>query len=222
LPVYSAVGLGLRWTDDLDALKCFMMPPWVDTDTDGMPDYYENQHWCLNPLVPDWGGDPDADLLTNGTEMYSPGLDPCVNDTDGDGCADSEEPAGQPVPKPGSTGAYNPKFYWDYFDVPVPANKDPVANGVRNGAMSLGDVGAVLFYVGASPTGICGDNLNGNGVDYDCDKNGNAVADGVDYDRTPSAAPNPPWEAGLPNSAISLADVGGTLAQVGLDCTGAP
>jgi hypothetical protein len=60
------------------------------------------------------------------------------------------------------------------------------------------------------------------GVDYDCDKDGDGTADGLDYDRTPSTPPDPPWEAGPPNSAISLADVGIVLAQSGLDCSGSP
>jgi hypothetical protein len=133
-------------------------------------------------------------------------------DSDGDGCADAQELA----------LGLNPTAWHDFYDVPVPAYPDPTPNGPRNGAISLGDVGAVLFYTGASPTGVCGDNPNGMGVDYDCDKDGDTIADGVDYDRSPSPPPNPPWDAGPPNSAISLADVGAVLAQSGLDCSELP
>jgi hypothetical protein len=45
---------------------------------------------------------------------------------------------------------------------------------------------------------------------------------GLKYDRSPSAEPNPPWEAGPPDGAITMADVLAVLAQAGLACTGEP
>jgi hypothetical protein len=163
----------------------------------------------------DGDGTSDAAEVTAGTNPLAPAAPGGTFDSDGDGwCSDAEETA----------MGFNPTKWYDYFDAPVPANfpdvKNGVANpnGVRNGAISLGDVGAVLTYTGTAPTAVCGDNPNGLGVDYDCDKNGDGVPDGVDYDRSPSAVPNPPWDAGPPNNAISLADVGAVLAQVGLSC----
>ena len=82
----------------------------------------------------------------------------------------------------------------------------------------MGDVLAVPLYSGASDNGP----PNGNGVDYDSDKDGDTVEDGLDYDRTPSADPSPPYDAGPPDGSISIADVLAVLAQVGLDCSGAP
>jgi RHS repeat-associated protein len=61
-----------------------------------------------------------------------------------------------------------------------------------------------------------------NGVDYDSDKNADTVEDGLDYDRSPSAAPNPPWEAGPPDGAVTMADVLAVQPQVGRNCIGAP
>ena len=145
-----------------------------------------------------------------------------VSDDDGDGCVDAEEVVGALPPKPGSTGAFDPLAWYDFYDVPVPARADPAANGVKDGAVSLGDLGAALFYVGAAPSGACGDNPNGNGVDYDCDKDSDGRADGLDYDRTASAAPNPPWDAGPPDGVITMTDLGVVQAQVGLDCSGPP
>ena len=96
--------------------------------------------------------------------------------------------------------------------------------------VDVADPLAVLFYAFTESTGLCGDNPNGNGVDYDCDKgmdtNGDTVAeippdgvpDGRDYDRTASQAPNPPLEAGPPNGIIDLSDALAALAQFGLDC----
>jgi hypothetical protein len=117
---------------------------------------------------------------------------------------------------------FDPLVWYDFYDVPTPANTDMTPNGPKNKAVSLGDVGAVLFYVGASPTSVCGDNANGKGVDYDCDKDGNGTADGRDFDRSPSPIANPPWDAGPPNGAISFSDVGAVLMQTGLDCSGSP
>ena len=134
-------------------------------------------------------------------------------DSDGDGCADSEETA----------IGFNPHNYWDVYDVPVPANPDPTPNGPKNKVVDMGDVMAVLFYAFAEATGVCGDNPNANGVDYDCDKNGDARKDGRDYDRTPGPEPNPPWDAGPPNGLIDISDVLAALAQAFVvDCSGPP
>jgi YVTN family beta-propeller protein len=148
-------------------------------------------------------------------------------DSDGDGCLDSEETTAAPPPKPGSTGAYHPLAWYDFYDVPVPANPDPTPNGARNQAVTIPDVLAVVFYVGAC------DNCdpNANGVDYDSlkdgDWNGDTVVDagdeaGLRYDRSPSAELNPPWDAGPPDGAVNIQDLLAVLAQVGLSCVGPP
>jgi hypothetical protein len=41
----------------------------------------------------------------------------------------------------------------------------------------------------------------------------------LEYDRSPSADPNRPWDAGPPDGAITMGDVLAALAQVGLKCT---
>ncbi len=181
-----------------------------DTDGDGMPDCYENLHSCLDPGIDDGGLDSDLDGpdgLTNFSE-YVIGTDPCVNDTDADGCADGED----------VWWGLDPTAWYDFYDVPVPANTDPTPNGPRNRVVNMGDVLAVLFYTFADDNGP----PNANGVGYDSDKDGDTVEDGITYDRSPGLPPNPPWEAGLPNGVIDLGDALSALAQVGMDCTGAP
>jgi hypothetical protein len=149
-------------------------------------------------------------------------------DSDLDGCDDADE----------TQMDFDALAWYDFYDVPVPANPDPSPNGTRNRAINMGDVLATLFYVPASQTcahvttcGLaappnsspcCADKLNGNGVDYDRDKDGDTVADGIDYDRSPGPEPSPPWDAGPPNGAINLSDVLAALAQVPLACTGGP
>lgn len=61
-----------------------------DTDADGLPDAYEQQHSCLSQSVSDATLDPDNDLLTTSTE-FSIDTDPCSGDTDGGGDNDGSE-----------------------------------------------------------------------------------------------------------------------------------
>jgi hypothetical protein len=76
-----------------------------DSDLDGMPDSFENQHDCLDAEVADAGADPDGDGLTN-LEEFVLGTDPCAADSDGDGLDDGTETGlialttGQEVPAP--------------------------------------------------------------------------------------------------------------------------
>jgi hypothetical protein len=116
------------------------------------------------------------------------------------------------------TGDYNPLDPYDFYDVPVPANPDPDPNGTKSGAINMGDVLAILSYVGAKEDSA----PNTAGFDYDSDKDSNGFKDGRDYDRSPSAPPDPPWGAGVPSGAVNMADVLAALSQVGLSCSVAP
>jgi hypothetical protein len=63
-----------------------------DTDSDGMPDAWENLHGCLMANTADGGLDPDSDSMTSLDEYnYSDLMDPCNQDTDGDGVDDGTE-----------------------------------------------------------------------------------------------------------------------------------
>jgi Bacterial TSP3 repeat len=181
----------------------------TDSDGDGMPDGYEVAHSCLDPATNDGAADGDSDGLTNRQE-FDLGADPCKPDTDGDGCADGEEvPIG-----------YNPLRPYDFFDVPVPANVDPIPNGTRDKSITLSDAVAILRYVGAFDGD--GGALNPNGVAYDSAKMGAGTKAGLDYDRSTSPLPDPPWDAGPPDGTVNLSDVLVALAQVGLDCSPPP
>jgi len=149
-------------------------------------------------------------------------------DTDGDGCPANYEAYGAPESRPGFTcptsqPCYSDSAWYDFYDVPVPANQDPTPNGARNKAINVQDVVGILNYVGTYEDGP----PNGRGVDYDSTKdgdwNGDTSIDGLDkvgrrYDRQPSALPNPPWEAGQPDGAVNLQDLVLIFKQVGLDC----
>jgi hypothetical protein len=174
------------------------------------------------------GDDPDVDGLTNAQEATT-GTQPCVNDTDGDGCADGEEFF--------LSIDRDPLVPWDFFDVPTPVFADPTANGSRNKAISLADAGAALFYVGASNGNP---NPNSNGVSYAGGlKDGDwfnaatgmfhpdGVIDSFDnvgrrFDRTPSTTSGKPYRSAPPNGAVALQDVAVLLVQVGSSCVGPP
>ena len=94
---------------------------------------------------------------------------------------------------------------------------------------------ATRFYLGTCD----GCPPNASGVDYDSLKDGDwfdgagqvmypdTVLDSWDkvgrrYDRSASAAPDPPSEAGPPSGAVTMSDVLAVLAQFGLNCGGPP
>jgi hypothetical protein len=139
-----------------------------------------------------------------------------MHDDDGDGCSDTEEAGTNPI----QGGDRDPLSTWDFVDVPSPAGPatggdgKPIltASSVRNKAVTLHDVGAVLSYVGrtlASP-------------EYNADNNSDGIADGIQLDRTPSTIPGEFWHAGPPNDAISLQDVAVILSSVGHNCAPLP
>jgi hypothetical protein len=163
------------------------------------------------PGAPAVAGDCDNDGTGDATDADPfTGLNP---DADRDGCARSEEQPGAVAPKPGSVAAGGVSFqdqaWYDFYDVPVPSLK--AGAGVYSKSVTMGDVLAVLNYVG--------EKINPPSAAYTADANSNGIMDGVEYDRTPSYAPNPPWDAGPPNGSVTMADVLATLAQVGLKCT---
>jgi hypothetical protein len=67
-----------------------------DSDSDTIPDAFEELYSCLDPRSNDVGLDPDSDGLTNLQEFqtgtpFDLGTDPCNPDTDGDGLTDGAE-----------------------------------------------------------------------------------------------------------------------------------
>jgi len=71
-----------------DALVDMGADEWVDTDSDGLSDRWEQ--FYFGDLSHTGGADDDSDELTNQGE-YVHGANPHVSDTDGDGLADGEE-----------------------------------------------------------------------------------------------------------------------------------
>jgi len=71
-----------------------------DDDNDGMPDGYEDSHFCLEPLIYDGVLDLDQDGLT-ALQEYGLGTLPCDDDTDSDTLLDGTEVNGVPAAKGG-------------------------------------------------------------------------------------------------------------------------
>jgi hypothetical protein len=188
--------------------------PGGDADGDTIPNATDNCPLIENPAQEDndalggafGGGDA---WIIQGTlpEGATGGGDACdVNDDNDLACTDAEE-LGSDLRLGGGRNPLNP---WDFADVPTPALP---GSGVRNGAITLADVGATLAWVGRSLTNGTSD----EGRNYTDDANNNGVEDGAEYDRTPAGA-----ISGQPNGAITLQDVGVVLAQVGASCIAAP
>ena len=98
--------------------------------------------------------------------------------------------------------------------MPIPVLQASATTGARNGAVTINDVSAVVFYIGTAD----GRGPNTNGVSYNTDWNGNGVADGREYDRTASADASQPWRSAAPDGAVSISDAIAALAQVGDRC----
>jgi hypothetical protein len=203
-----------------------MNPCNTDTDADTLGDAYEVAHTCLDPIVSDAGDDPDADGLSNANEVLVLS-DPCNPDSDGDGLLDGQEVqiGTNPVnpdsdsdgcgdgvelgPNHVAGGQRDPTSPYDFYDVPFPALRVNPA-GVRDRAIGITtDLIALLKYSG----------LSSSDTDYMADYDGNGVADGLQYDRSPSTVMGQPWRSGPPNGGIGVTtDVVAMLAQMANSC----
>jgi hypothetical protein len=166
-------------------------------DDDGLPWTYENERSCLVPTVPDASADPDVDLLDSGTELGI-GTEPCVNDTDTDGCADGEELG----PNEFLGGRRDPLSPWDFFDVPLPVGEP--GTGSKDKGVDIADALGALAKFGS----VLGDPVPG-APKYD-----------PAYDRT---SPSPdPWDTQAPDGVVDLYEFFWAIAQFGHTCFPAP
>lgn len=150
----------------------------VDTDEDGMPDFYENTNG-LDPNVDDANGDLDNDGLSN-IEEFNRGLNPQSDDTDEDGLTDGSEINEH------STD---------------PTSSDSDADGLTDGEEVTGSLNPFLEGELRDPfdpeSDPAGDPTNPNSPDSDEDSFADQVeiefkSDPNDINDTPS-----PWQIGL-------------------------
>jgi len=206
-----------------------------DCDSDTMPDATEEAS-IRNPFTPGPGETATPTLTPTpagptATPTATATASAC---TDREGDTSCDDPAGDPDDDGCTTGeeatlgaAFDPTAagWFDVYDVRVPANVDPTANGSRNKVVDIGDVLAVLFYAFAE------DNQapNANGVDYDSLKgitppHDSYLENGIFFDRSPGAGPDGVTgidPAGAPNGVVDIGDVLATLAQAFVvDCSG--
>lgn len=177
----------------------YNVDPPNDSDVDGLSNPYEAARFCLFQGIPDSGSDQDNDGRTSLLE-YTAGTEPCVYDTDKDGCADGEE-LGSNVQLGGQR---NPLNLWDFMDVPTgsPLQRDRV--------VSVADILAIQGRFGSSG-----------------DRNGDplSVPPGTGYhttyDRGGPHGPNA-WNLNPADGAIAVGDIQAALAQFGHNCVNAP
>ena len=207
----------------------------ADTDGDGMPDAYEVFRSCLNPLGADADADPDLDSLSN-LQEFSLGTEPCVDDSDSDGCADGEELG----PDQALGGRRDPLNGFDFFDTPEPPSYLGDPGSPRDRAVSVLDALGLRAKFGTSTVND-GINQDGDGATdedppdgVDNDHDGRIDEDGGTqmlvrgvwqsynpaFDRT-LLGPNP-WNTGPGDGAVSIHDVVLFRSQFGHSCIAAP
>ena len=102
LPFLFAEDAGAAYvfcSDNDGDTRCDAADP--DDDNDGLPDFYEGAHSCLDPFVDDAADDPDGDGWLNSVE-FNFGTNPCVANAVG-GIAELPEVAGTPLETDGSS-----------------------------------------------------------------------------------------------------------------------
>ncbi len=109
----------------------------LDSDSDGLSNVRENPHACISAFAYDAYTDADSDGLLNHEEILSVGTNPCLADSDTDGCTDGAERGQIPV----AGGQRDPTNQWDFYDV----------NGTRK--VDAADIGLVRTkFNGTGPT----------------------------------------------------------------------
>jgi hypothetical protein len=143
----------------------------------------------------DPSGDTDGDGIPNSQDQ----------DDDSDGCTDGEEVGNAPS----LGGSRNPHVFWDFFDVPTPPGF------VRNQAISVADISAVVARFGASRPGGPPDKATALAEALAAAPPPPAYHAG--YDRTPNG-----MLSGPPDGAIGVQDISRAVAQFGHSCLAPP
>ena len=134
-------------------------------------------------------------------------IDPNL-DSDGDGCTDVQELAGDPM----LGGQRDPFSFWDFFDTPD-------AGGSRDQAITVADIGGVVSRFGASPESPLTEQ---EALAEAFTTPPPAPAYHAAFDRGGPVSGMSLWNQLSPNGGINIADIGAVVAQFGHSCTGAP
>jgi hypothetical protein len=205
-----------------------------DADGDGMSNFYERQHACLDPMVDDAAADPDGDDLSNLSEFFAV-TDPCDPDTDDDGMLDGFEVAhacldphaGDAGGDPDSDGLIN---IVEFGLGTSPCSRDTDEDGMSDGYEVAHDCLDPLVGDGTADADADGlqsfveFNLGSDPCDSDTDEDG--CADGEEppmgfdpldpwdvYD-VPAPANADPTPNGPKNKVVDTGDVLGVLFYV--------
>ncbi len=181
--------------------------PIPDIDGDGIPNADDNCPEAANLSQEDGDGDDLGDACE-----ADYGTNPALADSDGDGCYDGREVRVFTFSL-AEGGDRDPLAAWDFYDVPTPALRLNPSGARDKGIGITTDLVALLSYAG----------LGSGHADYLADYDGNGVADGLQYDRSPSTTPGKPWRSGPPDGGVGVTtDVVAILAQSGHTCAAPP
>ncbi len=191
-----------------DPVELWSVRPLGQSENPSSPHYNDQTAlYAANQYKRVWmtRADVEANAISSVTLAYN-GPNP---DTDGDGCGDVTEIGDSPS----LGGDRDPADQYDFYDVPTPALRLNPSGARDSGIGVTSDVVALLAYAG----------LYAGQPDYDADYDVNGVADGLQYDRSPSATPGKPWRSGPPDGGIGVTtDVVAMLAQAGHSCAAPP
>jgi sugar lactone lactonase YvrE len=165
----------------------------------------------LNLRVRKIPSDCDLDGLSDKAEEAL-GTDPCVTDTDLDGCADSEEVG----PNQALGGRRDPLRFWDWMDVWIRNN---LGVWERNKVVSGGDIGAVVARYGTSRGSV----PTKQEALVEALLEPTALANyHTAFDRSGSIPGQDPWDLSPPDGVVSGGDIGVVVVQFGHSCLAPP
>jgi hypothetical protein len=159
---------------------------------------------CFDGAKDDPNGTPDWRDLATDPAQHDSTVSPLGGspDSDLDGCTNRREALAD-INQGGTRNALNK---WDFFDV------DTGSPPIRSKAIAIGDVLAIVSYIGVSSVNPL--TPNANGKTYAGDENLDSIPNFEIFDRSPAGP-----LTGPPSGSVAIGDALSALAQIGDLCS---